>query len=175
MNKTLRDGLLPALPSFCRCSAASFTESCSTLEVIMWGRPLLPFWWLPTCSVSLQFLLKCSTAVWSTRLLAWKICLPWATAKCMKLLFCWWSIIKPEQKSAPTVQITSVPPDVKMMSSALPPTILATFSLDWLIIALAFAPRNKNDWNKKYFFIVFTLRYKIMGGVLRRQIRGKQH
>lgn len=51
--------------------------------------------------------------------------------------------------------ITSVPPDVKIISSALPPTILATFSLDWLIIALALAPTNKNNSvnnKKKYFF-----------------------
>lgn len=42
--------------------------------------------------------------------------------------------------------ITSVPPEVKMISSALPPTILATFSLDWLIIALALAPGDKPQW-----------------------------
>lgn len=64
--------LLPALPSLCRCSAASLTESCSTLEVMMWGRPVHPFWCPSPCSAALQFLLKCSTAVWSTRLLAWK-------------------------------------------------------------------------------------------------------
>lgn len=46
---------------------------------------------------------------------------------------------------------TSVPPDVKMMSSAFPPTILATFSLDWLIIALALVPRNKKDLNNTCF------------------------
>lgn len=33
-------------------------------------------------------------------------------------------------KATVTVMITSVPPDAKMMSSALPPTIFATFSLD---------------------------------------------
>lgn len=35
---------------------------------------------------------------------------------------------------------TSVPPDVKMMSSASPPTSLATLSLDFFIIALALTP-----------------------------------
>lgn len=53
--------------------------------------------------------------------------------------------------------ITSVPPDVKIISSALPPTILATFSLDWLIIALALAPTNKNNSvnNKKKVLFLF--------------------
>lgn len=58
----------------------------------------------------------------------------------------------PEWKRAETLMITSVPPDVKMMSSTFPPTILATFSLDWLIIALALVPRNNKDLNNTYFF-----------------------
>lgn len=170
LSKIFRDDLLPALPSFCRCSATSLIESCSTLEVIMWGRPLLPFWCLSPCSAALQFLQKCSTAVWSTRLLAWKkISLPWTTAACLTLRFSWCSFINPGHL-AETVMITSVPPDVKMMSSAFPPTILATFSLDWWIIALALAPRNKKDLYKNYF-----LRYNIVSWALRRKIRDKQH
>lgn len=99
LSKIFRDDLLPALPSFCRCSATSLIESCSTLEVIMWGRPLLPFWCLSPCSAALQFLQKCSTAVWSTRLLAWKkISLPWTTAACLTLRFSWCSFINPEWK-----------------------------------------------------------------------------
>lgn len=49
------------------------------------------------------------------------------------------SSIDPER----TEEITSVPPDVKMMSSAFPPTILATFSLASVIMALALAPTTQ--------------------------------
>ena len=95
LKETLQDGLLPAWPSFCRCSATSLTETCSTLEVIMWGRPLLLLCCPSPCSWALQFLLKYSTAVWSTRLLAWKkVCLTWTTAACMKQLFCRCSRVK---------------------------------------------------------------------------------
>lgn len=66
-----KTGPLPALPSFCKCSAASLIESCSTLEVMMWGRSLLPF--IQPSPAVLQFLLKCSKAVCSTRLLACQI------------------------------------------------------------------------------------------------------
>lgn len=63
LNRISRKDLLPALPFFCRCSAASLTESCSTFEVMMCGRPLISLWWLSACSAARQFLQKCSTAV----------------------------------------------------------------------------------------------------------------
>lgn len=65
--------VLPALWFSWRCSAANLTESCSTFEVTMCGNTLFSFRcrWV-SCATS-QFLQKCSTAVWNTMLLAWKI------------------------------------------------------------------------------------------------------
>lgn len=48
-----------------------------------------------------------------------------------------------------TWRFTSVPPEVKMMSSALPPTILATFSLAWLMMALALMPKDNKTFSLK--------------------------
>lgn len=88
------NGLLPALPSFCRRSATSLTESCSTLEVMMWGRPSPPLWCLSPHSVAPQLRQKCSTAVWRTRLLAWKEdSVPWSPVACLALhLLCYWEL-----------------------------------------------------------------------------------
>lgn len=67
--------VLPALPSFCRCSAVSRMESCSTLEIMRWGRTVLPFCWevsRPSLSAASRLCQKCFTAVWNTRLFAWQ-------------------------------------------------------------------------------------------------------
>lgn len=138
--------LLPALPSLCRCSAASLTESCSTLVVIMWGRPVHPFCCPSPCSAALEFLLKCSTAVWSTRLFAWKIKTAWQWTTDENCQYF-------QNHSIAHKSVTSVPPEVKIMSSALPPTILATFSLDWLMIDLALAPMENKMFYVKILFV----------------------
>lgn len=63
----------PAFPTDCRCLAVSLMESCSTLEVMMCGRPEQPFCSPSPCSAALRLFLKCSTAVCSTRLLAYEM------------------------------------------------------------------------------------------------------
>lgn len=74
-NAVGRLTVLPALPSFCRASAVSRMESCSTLEIMRWGRMVLPFCWeesSPSLSAVSRLCQKCFTAVWNTRLFAWQ-------------------------------------------------------------------------------------------------------
>ena len=47
--------------------------------------------------------------------------------------------------------LTSVPPEVKMMSSALPPTMLATSALALQIRALALAPAGHTWWETCWY------------------------